>query len=67
MPRQTETRKTNLLVRIIRDDDGDLKSDHQDWHLVDPGNPQGDATLCTGEFFGGGESACEFVTKRNRE
>ena len=54
----------NFLVRIIHDDDGNLKPDHQDWHLVDPGNPQGNATLCTSEFFGSGESACTFKIKQ---
>jgi hypothetical protein len=53
----------HLLVRISRDDDGEQKPDWQDWHLVDPGNPGGEAALCTGEFFGVGESACEFETK----
>lgn len=52
----------NRLVKIIRDDDGDLTGDNS-WHLVDPGNEQGQATLCTCEFFGAGESSVEFETK----
>jgi len=52
----------NVLVKIIRDDDGFL-IDNPVWHLVDPANLLGKATLCTGEFFGSGESAVEFETK----
>jgi hypothetical protein len=53
----------NTLVRIPRDDDGYLKDDGDVWHLVDPENHQGASALCTGEFFGAGESACEFEIK----
>jgi hypothetical protein len=49
----------NNLVKIIADDDGEL-TNNEDWHLVDPGNAQGNAALCTGEFFGGGESTVRF-------
>jgi len=52
----------NSLVRIIRDDDGRETKDRA-WHLVDPGNGQGPAALCTQEFFGEGESQCEYETK----
>lgn len=52
----------NALVRITRDDDGH-ETDNESWHLVDPGNFQGPAALCTGEFFGDGESACKYETK----
>ena len=51
------------LVQITHDDDGELKSDYHVWHLVDPGNSQGNAALCTQEFFGSGESACKFKAK----
>lgn len=67
MKHTTKPRKIeggNMLVRIICDDDGELKDDPEAWHLVDPGNPQGYAALCTAEFFGVGESACEFETKK---
>lgn len=50
------------LVRIIRDDDG-RETRNRAWHLVDPGNSQGPAALCTQEFFGEGESECMFETK----
>lgn len=50
------------LVKIIKNDDGDPTGD-DNWHLVDPGNEQGDASLCTQEFFGLGESNAEFETK----
>lgn len=53
----------NNLVRLITTDDGDTNIDPDIWHLVDPANPQGTASLCTQEFFGGGESACEFEMK----
>lgn len=53
----------NALVRILRDDDGLVKPDADVWHLVDPGNTQGHAAMCTSEFFGIGESACKYETK----
>jgi hypothetical protein len=53
----------NKLVQIIKDDDGFPKDDADVWHLVDPCNDQGPAALCTQEFFGIGESVCEFKTK----
>lgn len=56
----------NELVRIIKDDDGGLKDDPNVWHLVDPSNNQGPAALCTQEFFGLGESGCEFETKQTK-
>lgn len=55
----------NILVKIIRDDDGEYV-ELPVWHLVDPGCDLGSAALCTGEFFGGGESAVEFETKQVR-
>ena len=54
----------NHLVRIISDDDGEEQDNKNDWHLVDPGNQCGPATLCTGEFFGEGESNWVFKTKQ---
>lgn len=50
----------HAVVHISKDDDGLVKPDGDKWHLVDPGNKQGDAALCTGEFFGVGESRCEY-------
>jgi len=52
----------NVLVKIIRDEDRNLTL-NDSWHLVDPCNFQGSAALCTGEFFGGGESIAEFEMK----
>lgn len=52
----------NELVKIIRDDDGALTG-NDSWHLVDPTNDQGSASLCTQEFFGYGESSVEYETK----
>lgn len=64
MSREQATTKSdaNHLVRISRNDDGDATNDNS-WHLIDPGNDQGPAALCTQEFFGYGESSCEFETK----
>jgi hypothetical protein len=52
----------NTIVKIIRDDEGALTKDEH-WHLVDPANPQGNAALCTQEFFGPGESDVEYELK----
>lgn len=53
----------HTLIKIIRDDDGFLVENRQ-WHLVDPAHDvMGDMVFCTGEFFGGSESAVEFKTK----
>lgn len=52
----------NVLVKIIADDDGEWTK-NEDWHLVDPCNFQGNAVLCTGELFGGGESRCIVETR----
>ena len=54
----------NDLVRLITDDDCDPKNDADVWNLVDPSNEQGPAALCTQEFFGLGESNCEYETKQ---
>jgi len=52
---------TNYLVKLLTDDDGTAYDDPK-WHFVDiPGG--GHATLCTGEYFGVGESSCKFETK----
>lgn len=53
----------NTLVRIITNDDGEPTGNPFDWHLTDPCNRQGAATLCTGEFYGIGESACTYEVK----
>lgn len=53
---------SNNLVKIIRDDDGNL-TDNDTWHLVDPAEPCGPCALCTGEFFGPGESDVEYSIK----
>lgn len=52
------------LVKIFCDDGGERRDINQQfWHLVDGGNLTGNATLCQGEYFGFGESGCEFETK----
>lgn len=55
----------NELVKITRDDDGQL-TENPNWHLIDPTNEQGQAALCTQEFFGYGESRCEYETKKTK-
>lgn len=51
------------LVKILSDDSGNTRSkEDQVWHLVE--NVCGsNATFCEGEFFGKGESGCDFITK----
>ena len=49
----------NPIVMFFTDDDG-FDIDNPVWHLIDPGNPAGHAALCTGEFFGVGESSIQF-------
>lgn len=53
----------NTLVKIISDDQGQIRESHlQNWHFVikDSGSNQ---TLCSGEYFGEGESSCEYELK----
>ena len=52
----------NHLVKILTDDYGEPREKYlQYWHyVVDRG---GNQTLCEGEFFGAGESGCEFEEK----
>lgn len=53
----------NYLVKILKDDNGEYRDkDHQFWHLVV--NWTGTQTFCEGEFFGYGESGCEFEEKK---
>jgi len=54
-----------IVVKILSNDDGDLE-EGRDWCLVDPCNLQGDATLCTAEFFGEGESRATYEVKRGK-
>lgn len=60
--KQNKMKQNNHVVRITRDDDGEKKKGAK-WCLIDPCNYQGRATLCTAEFFGEGESNCEYETK----
>ncbi len=53
----------NYLVKILSDDDGELiEKQNQLWHYV-VNKSGGEMTLCKGEFFGFGESACKFRIK----
>ena len=52
----------HTLVKILSSDDGEPRDkDLQYWHWIE--NRTGTATLCEGEFFGSGESACEYEIK----
>lgn len=50
------------LVKLLFNDDG-VEIDNPPWCLVDPANRQGPSTLCSGEFFGEGESNCIYEEK----
>lgn len=52
----------NYLIKITRDDDGFLV-EAPVWHLIDPDPRMGAKSLCTGEFFGEGESGVEYKLK----
>ena len=54
---------SNHLVMLLTGDDPSEVKENPMWCLVDPGNHQGAATLCTNEFFGIGESGCEYKQK----
>ncbi len=55
----------NNVVKITRDDTGE-KIKFAKWCLVDPCNGQGSAALCTQQFFGYGESNCEYEEKMGK-
>lgn len=55
-------RNLNSVVKIKVNNDGE-KQKYAKWCLIDPCNYQGNATLCTSEFFGAGESACVYESK----
>ena len=59
----TQTKRVmNNLVEILSDDFGEPRDeDLQYWHLV--WNDCGAQTFCQGEFFGKGESGCEYEVK----
>ena len=54
----------NELVRILSDDDGELREKKdQYWHLVEV-IAGSNGTFCEAEFFGEAESCCKYETKR---
>jgi len=54
----------NDLVKILSSDDGyKIELKNQVWHYVVT-SCGGSATLCEGEYFGMGESGCEYEGKR---
>ena len=52
----------NNLVRITKDNDG-VEQDKKDWHISTCGSG-GKMVLCSGEFFGYGESRSTYETKK---
>lgn len=50
---------------FFTDDDG-FDIENKVWHLIDPGLCSGPAALCTGEFFGIGESSIVFVQSEGK-
>jgi hypothetical protein len=48
------------IVKILVDDDG-VEIDDPQWHAIDPVTG---TVYCTGEFFGVGESAVVYETKK---
>ncbi len=57
-------KKYPMVVKIIRNDDGDKVSSPK-WHYIfDHGS--GLQTLCTSEFFGYGESGAEYKQKQGK-
>jgi len=57
-----EIEMSHELVKVLIDDDLE-EIENPVWHLVDPTNAGGPATLCSGEFFGYGESQVEYELK----
>lgn len=56
----------NHLVKILSDDNGEARENHlQYWHYIDTvcGDP---CTLCESEFFGLGQSGCEYEVKQTK-
>lgn len=51
----------NQLVKLLTNDDGDSYDDPR-WHLIDY-NGSDPATFCSGEFFGYGQSGCDYDIK----
>ena len=54
----------NNLVKILSSDDGEPREeDLKNWHfvIISCGDP---CTLCEGEYFGAGQSGCDFETKQ---
>jgi len=54
--------RMHYIVRLEIDDDGE-KIENQVWHLVSPLIADGNATFCTGEYFGFGEGRADGTMK----
>jgi hypothetical protein len=53
-----------LVVKITINDDGD-RIDSPKWHYIND-HGSGQNTLCTGEYFGIGESAAEYEQRKGK-
>jgi len=54
----------NSIVKIITDDDGELTYDNSYHLVIDIAG--GLTAFCTGEYFGEGESGCEYEVKKGK-
>jgi len=64
MRRPKVKKKKPYVVKIIRDEDGS-KILYAKWcyvHVICGGN----ASFCTGQYFGIGESRCEYISKQGK-
>lgn len=55
----------NRLVKIFTDEDG-YEIDDPEWCLVGPSCSDGDMALCSGQYFGFGDSTVKY-SERTRE
>lgn len=54
---------SHIIVKFSSDDDGyEVEKDEQVWHLS-ASEAGGNMSVCTGEFYGYGESGIKFKTK----
>lgn len=55
----------NNVVKILTSEDGDIIK-YAKWCLIDPADFQGNSALCSKQYFGIGESSCQFKVKKGR-
>lgn len=54
-----------FVVKITRDDNGE-SIENAKWCWIDATNAQGAAAFCSAQFFGPGESRCEYKVKEGK-